>query len=114
MSTQSEEKENSSDLKMQSTLRKIRRARTRMLVCFWTLPVYIISVWVLLNNERDVDTLMWIYMALYAIFAVDMSRRRCPKCHGQFFVTTIWLNLITSKCVHCQISFKRSVDEVDN
>lgn len=115
MSESPEEKQNSTDnaddasaLGVKQSLRKIGRARTRLLVCFWTLPVYVVVVWVLLNNGRDVDTVMWIYMALYAVFAVDMSRQRCPKCHNQFFVKTILLNLITKKCVHCEQSFRAS------
>jgi len=90
----------------QQTLRKIRRARTRLLVCFWTLPVYVIAIWVLLNNGRSIDTIMWIYMGLYAIFAVDMASRRCPQCGNQFFVKTILLNLLTHRCVHCELSFE--------
>jgi hypothetical protein len=85
-------------------LRKIRRARTRLLVCFWTLPVYVISIWMLLNNNRDIDTLMWIYMSLYAIFALDMAYRKCPRCGNQFYVKSILLNLITSECTHCSLS----------
>lgn len=88
----------------QKTLRKIRRARTRLLVCFWTLPVYVVSVWVLLNNGRSVETIMWIYMGVYAIFAVDMASRKCPQCNNQFFVKSIFLNLKTHQCVHCQLS----------
>lgn len=92
----------------QQTLRKIRRARTRLLVCFWTLPVYVVAVWILLNNGRDIDTIMWIYMGLYAIFAVDMASRRCPRCNNQFFVKTIVLNLITHRCVHCDLALDGS------
>lgn len=84
-------------------LRKLGRARTRLIVCFWTLPVYIIAIWILLNNGRDIETIMWIYMGLYAIFAVDMAIRRCPQCGEQFFVKTILLNLVTRRCVHCSL-----------
>lgn len=90
----------------QQTLRKARRARTRLLVCFWTLPVYVVAIWVLLNNGQGIQGIMWIYMGLYAIFAVDMASRRCPQCGNQFFVKTIWLNLLTHKCVHCELSFE--------
>ena len=88
----------------QQQLRKISRARTRLLVCFWTLPIYVISVWMLLNNGRNIDSIMWIYMGLYALFAIDMVRRRCPQCNQQFFVKTILMNLVTHRCVHCKLS----------
>ena len=77
------------------------RSRTRLLVCFLTLPLYSVAVWTLLNNQRDVGTLMWVYMALYGVFAIDMVRRRCPSCGEQFFVKSILLNLMTHRCVHC-------------
>jgi hypothetical protein len=93
-------------------LRKIRRARTRLLVCFWTLPVYVVAIWVLLNNGRGIDTLMWLYMGFYAIFAVDMAFRECPRCGEQFYVKTILLNLITSECTHCGISNKANSSEL--
>ena len=113
MTEASEEKPGADDdpgvaASQQRLLRKIGRTRTRLLVCFWTLPVYVVAIWMLLNNGSGVDTLMWIYIALYGIFAVDMSRQRCPKCHNQFFVKAIWLNLITSQCVHCGQSFQAS------
>ncbi len=82
-------------------LRGINRARTRLAVCFWTLPVYILAIWVLLNNGRSIDSMMWIYMAVYAGFAIDMSMRNCPSCHKQFYVKNIFLNLLTKRCVHC-------------
>lgn len=113
MSESPEEKQKSSDpaddtqtSSVQNSLRKIERARTRLLVCFWTLPVYVVVVWMLLNNGSDVDSVMWIYMGLYALFAVDMSRQRCPNCKNQFFVKSILLNLISKKCVHCKQSFQ--------
>jgi prolipoprotein diacylglyceryltransferase len=77
------------------------RSRTRLLVCFLTLPLYVIAVWVLLSNSREVGALMWIYIALYSVFAIDMVRRRCPSCGEQFFVKSILLNLFTTRCVHC-------------
>lgn len=92
----------------QQSLRKIGRARTRLLVCFWTLPVYVIAVWLLLNNGRSVNSIMWVYMGLYALFAVDMARRVCPQCSEQFFVKTILLNLRTRRCVHCELPLDAS------
>ncbi len=83
------------------SLRRIARARTRLVVCFWTLPVYVVAIWMLLNNGRSIDSMMWIYMAVYAIFAIDMSMRYCPVCRNQFYVKSIFLNLLSKRCVHC-------------
>jgi len=80
---------------------KLLQARIRLLVCFLTLPLYIAAVWMLLNNDRDVSALMWVYIGVYAVFALDMVRRRCPRCGEQFFVYSILLNLVTKRCVHC-------------
>lgn len=82
-------------------LHQIKRARTRLLVCFLTLPVYIVAVWILLNNQSYTDSFMFFYMALWSVFAVDMARRRCPNCGEQFFVRYILLNLRSHRCVHC-------------
>lgn len=68
-----------------------------------TLPVYIVAVWFLLQNQRTTDSFMFMYMAVWAAFAVDMARRRCPRCGQQFFVKTVWLNLISKRCVHCHL-----------
>ena len=85
-------------------LRQISRARTRLLVCLLTLPVYVVAVWILLQNQRATESFMFIYMAMWAAFAVDMARRRCPRCGEQFFVKSIFLNLISKRCVHCKLS----------
>ena len=89
---------------LKKRLRKISRARTRLLVCFLTLPVYIGALWILLNNGRGVETFMVVYMILWAGFAVDMSMRRCPACEQQFYVKSILLNLISRDCVHCGLA----------
>jgi len=89
-------------------LRQISRARTRLLVCLLTLPVYMVAVWMLLQNQRSIDAFMFIYMALWAAFAFDMARRRCPRCGEQFFVKTIFLNLISKRCMHCGLSTSTS------
>ena len=81
--------------------RELNRARTRLIVCFWTLPVYIIAVWVLLNNQQNTETFMFIYMGIWSAFAVDMARRNCPLCHKQFFVKNILLRLRKKTCAHC-------------
>ncbi len=85
-------------------LRQISRARTRLLVCLLTLPVYIAAVWFLLQNQRSTDTFMFIYMAMWAAFGFDMARRRCPECEQQFFVKTVFLNLTSKRCVHCGLA----------
>ena len=81
--------------------RALSRARTRLLVCLGTLPVYMIAIWVLLNNQKDIESLMFIYMGLWAGFAVDMARRKCPVCHEQYFVKNILLSLRKKSCTHC-------------
>lgn len=95
-------------------LRQISRARTRLLVCLLTLPVYMVAVWMLLQNQRGIDAFMFIYMALWAAFAYDMARRRCPQCGEQFFVKTIFLNLISKRCMHCGLSATASTVSPDN
>lgn len=84
-----------------TAVKVLLRSRTRLLVCFLTLPLYIVAVWALLGNGREVGTLMWGYIGLYSVFAIDMVRRRCPSCGEQFFVKSILLNLLTKRCVHC-------------
>ena len=96
-----------------SLLRPIARSRTRLLVCFLTLPVYMIAVWILLNNQRSVDSFMFIYMGVWSAFAIDMARRRCPQCGEQFFVKYILLNLRTHRCVHCSLSYDTLRSEED-
>ena len=81
--------------------RALRRARSRMMVCFWTLPLYMLAIWMLLTNRREIDVIMFIYMGVWAGFALDMARRRCPLCKKQFYVKHILLNLRATCCVHC-------------
>ena len=73
------------------------------MVCLLTLPVYMVAVWILLQNQHATESFMFIYMAMWAAFAVDMARRRCPRCGEQFFVKVIFLNLISKRCVHCKL-----------
>lgn len=89
---------------LRKILRQISRARTRLMVCLLTLPVYMVAVWFLLENQRSIDSFMFMYMAMWAGFAVDMARRRCPNCGEQYFVKAIFLNLISKRCVHCGLS----------
>ena len=84
-------------------LRKISRARTRMIVCVLTLPVYIFVVWELLANQRKIGSIMVIYMAIWTGFAIHMASRRCPACGKQFFVKVIMLNLLSRRCRHCDL-----------
>lgn len=88
--------------------RQLLRARTRLLVVLGTLPVYIVAIWVLLNNRHEIETIMYIYMALWAAFAVDMARRLCPQCHNQFFVKVILMSLRARRCVHCGFDAARA------
>ena len=87
-------------------LRRIERSRSRLMVCFWTLPVYMVGVWLLLEERRNIDIFMLIYMAIWFGFALDMARRTCPGCGRQFFVRSILMNLMTRKCVHCGIPLR--------
>jgi hypothetical protein len=98
----------------ESDLKKILRARTRLMVCFCTLPVYVVAVWILLNNERGIDAFMYFYMTMWAGFAVDMASRRCPNCDHQFFVKSILMNLITRRCVNCGLSKETEADRQES
>ena len=84
-------------------VRQLLRTRTRLMVCFWTLPVYILIIWVLLSNRQPIDLFMFFYFSLCAGFWIDMVRRRCPGCAKQFYVKSIILNLRTKRCVHCSL-----------
>ena len=92
-------------------VRKLLRARTRLIVCFWTLPLYILIVWVLLSARQPIDLFMFVYFSLCAGFWIDMVRRRCPVCAKQFYVKSVLLNLNTRKCVHCSFSTSRNFQE---
>lgn len=92
-----------SELRKQQALRKIGRARSRLMVCFYTLPLYAIALIFLLNGRRDITVFMFVYMALYAVFAIDMVVKQCPECSKQFFVKSYFLNFFTRKCVHCGV-----------
>ena len=89
---------------LQQKLHRVNRSRSRMLVCFYTLPLYVIALVLLLNEGRSVTTFMFVYMAVYAVFAVDMVIRECPRCGEQFFVRGFLLNFFARRCVHCGLS----------
>ncbi|MFT4886525.1 MAG: hypothetical protein ACJAS2_001396 [Pseudohongiellaceae bacterium] len=84
-----------------AALKKVLRARTRLLVCFATFPVYAVGVWFLLSSGRSIDGFMFVYMGLWSAFAFDMTMRKCPACNEQFFVRSILMSLRSKKCVHC-------------
>lgn len=92
-----------SDADLSKKVETILRSRARLIVCFFTFPLYVGAVWLLLVSGKDVDTLMWVYIGLYVFFGIDMVRRRCPCCKEQFFVKTIVLNFFSKKCVHCGV-----------
>ncbi len=94
-------------------LKRIERARTRLIVCFLTLPVYMAGVWLLLEESRDIQGFMLVYMAIWFGFALDMVRRNCPACGRQYFVRTILLDLFTRKCVHCGTPLRGSADDME-
>ena len=94
-------------------LKKIARARTRLVVCFWTLPVYITGVWLLLEERQEIDLFMVVYIVIWSGFALDMARRTCPGCGRQFFVRSIVLNLISRKCVHCGIPLQENPGSIE-
>ena len=79
----------------------LRRARSRMMVCFWTLPLYMLAIWTLLTNQREIDAFMYVYMGIWVAFATDMARRRCPFCKKQFYVKHVLMDLRARHCVHC-------------
>ena len=95
------------------TLKRIERSRTRLIVCFWTLPVYMTGVWLLLEERREIDVFMLVYIAIWSGFALDMARRACPGCGRQFFVRNILMNLMTRKCVHCGIPLRETPGAIE-
>ena len=97
-------------IRQERLLHRIDRSRSRLMVCFYTLPVYMIALVLLLNEGRSVTLLMFFYMAVYAVFAVDMVMRVCPRCREQFFVSVFFLNFFTRRCVHCGLSCRRRHD----
>lgn len=83
----------------------LRRARNYLMVCFLTFPLYVYAITELLGNGRDITWLMLSYMLLYAVFGINMSVKRCPRCHQQFFVKKYFLNPFRRSCAHCGLSF---------
>jgi hypothetical protein len=90
------------------TLRIIRNAKNRLMVCFLTFPLYVLAITRLLGNGQDITVLMLLYMALYAGFGINMSVKRCPRCHQQFFVKHYFLNPFRRTCSHCELSYDQA------
>lgn len=86
-------------------LRTIRLAKNQLLICFLTFPVYAWGVMELLNAGQDITWFMLFYMAIYAGFGINLSVKRCPRCHNQFFVAKYFLNPIGTRCKHCGLSY---------
>jgi DNA-directed RNA polymerase subunit RPC12/RpoP len=87
-------------------LKKVLASRSRMLVSFATLPLYMIGVWVLLSNAKSINGFLMFYCALWGVFAVDMMLRKCPACGEQFFVKEIIMSFRSKKCVHCGLDMQ--------
>ena len=103
--TDSTEHKTENDEARSQRLREIRNSRNRLLVCFLTFPVYAWAITALLNQGNDITLLMILYMLLYAGFGIHSSVKRCPDCGEQFFVRKYFLNVFTSKCTHCGLSY---------
>jgi hypothetical protein len=91
----------------EKTLRRVRRARTRLFVCFWTFPVYVVTVMRTLDAGQETTMIMLAYMVLYAAFGISVAVKRCPECQHQFFVKTFFLNPFRRKCVHCGLALNQ-------
>lgn len=88
------------------SLGPIRRARTRLYVCFWTFPVYVLLVTRIVGAGQDTSAIMFAYMLLYAGFGINVATKRCPQCSEQYFVKSFFLNPFRSRCVHCGLALK--------
>ncbi len=89
-----------------NSLRPVRNARSWLIVCFCTFPIYIVAVSVLVQEGRDVTSFMLLYMLLYAGFGIFAATRRCPRCQRPFYVKSMFLNIFRTKCAHCGLALK--------
>jgi len=96
----------SKDESWAKSLKDIRNAKSRLVVCFLTFPLYVVAVSSLAKNGNSVTALMLLYMLLYAGFGINASIKRCPRCHEQFYVKGFFLNIFSSKCAHCGLPAK--------
>lgn len=101
----SDAEKNSQQPPFAKRLEIIRRARNYLMVCFLTFPLYVYAVTELLGNGLDITWLMLVYMLLYAVFGINASVKRCPRCHQQFFVKKYFLNPFRRSCAHCGLDF---------
>lgn len=108
MSENSENNERDDEQRKHDRLAEIRRARSRLFVCFWTFPVYVLVVTRLLSAGNGITMVMYAYMALYAGFGLNAAIKRCPDCGKQFFVKSYFLNPFYTQCAHCGLSLKHS------
>tara|TARA_B100001989_G_C24220354_1_gene307538 strand:+ start:294 stop:533 length:240 start_codon:yes stop_codon:yes gene_type:complete len=72
-----------------------------------------LAIWMLLTNGRETDAIMFVYMGVWAGFALDMARRRCPLCKKQFYVKHVLMNLRARCCVHCGFDSLSVAEEPD-
>ncbi len=86
-------------------LTEIRIAKQRLIICFWTLPIYVYLVTVIVSRNGDSFWLMMSYISIYAFFGIKAIVKSCPECKKQFFVRGLFLNIFVSKCVHCGLSY---------
>ena len=89
----------------------LRRARSRMMVCFWTLPLYMLAIWMLLTNRRETDAIMFVYMGVWAGFA--LIRAAALPCVKAIYVKHVLMNLRTRRCVHCGFDSHSVAEAVD-
>lgn len=101
-----------SDDHFAQSLRTIRVSRSRLMVCFLTFPVYVYVVNRMVGGGQDVTWMMLAYMALYAGFGINMSIRKCPRCHEAFYVKQYFLNPFRRRCAHCGLSYHSSSSEL--
>ena len=94
------------ELEREKRLKQIRKARTRLFVCFWTFPVYVYAVLKVLDSGNETTAIMLAYMVLYAWFGASLATKRCPDCHQQYDVKTFFLNPFKTQCVHCGLALK--------
>lgn len=104
--SESNENNQNDEERRKNRLDEIRRARSRLFVCFWTFPIYVIVVTRLLNAGNGISMVMYAYMLLYAGFGLNMAMKRCPDCGQQFFVRNYFLNPFHTRCAHCGLALK--------
>jgi len=98
--------EQEDEQRKRARLKELRRARNRLFVCFGTFPVYVLAVMQVLESGNETTLIMFAYMALYAGFGANLATKRCPQCHGQYFVKSFFLNPFRSHCAHCGLGLK--------